>query len=147
MERPPSLLLVDDECALRGLVACFLRQAGYRVVEAEHGLDGVRRFGDDGPFGLVLMDLNMPTLDGVEACRRIRLLDPGQPILIVSAAVLPDQELALLDLGIDQFLTKPYHPETLLARARHLLASPRSRWPDAGAALPRASLAPTPRDC
>ena len=114
MGRRGSLLLVEDEHLLRGLVAQFLRGADYGVVEAADGAEGVARFADAGPFDLALVDLNLPVFSGVEVCRRIRRLRPAQPILICSAAILDDHADALLALGIDHFLTKPYHPEDLL---------------------------------
>ena len=115
MERHGSVLLVEDEHVLRGLVAQFLRGAGYRVVEARDGQEGVDRFADAGPFDLLLVDLNLPVFSGVEVCRRVRRLEPDQRIMICSAAIIPEFESALWNLGIEHFLTKPYHPEVLLA--------------------------------
>ena len=67
-----TLLLVEDEDRLRGLVAQFLRGEGFRVVEAADGPQGVERFRDSGPFDLALVDLNLPIFSGVEVCRRIK---------------------------------------------------------------------------
>jgi DNA-binding response OmpR family regulator len=116
MERSGSLLLVEDEAVLRGLVAQFLRGARFQVVEAADGPEGVARFVEDGPFDLALVDLNLPGFSGVEVCRRIKRHRPEQAILVCSAAIVEEHEAALWELGIDQFLTKPYHPEDLLAR-------------------------------
>lgn len=115
MERRGSLLLVEDEEVLRGLVAQFLRGVGFRLVEAGDGQEGVERFTDSGPFDLALVDLNLPVFSGVEVCRRIRGQRPDQPIIICSAAILPEHEAALHALNIAHFLTKPYHPEALVA--------------------------------
>jgi DNA-binding response OmpR family regulator len=121
MARTPKLLLVEDERLLRDLVAQFLRAQGFQVVEAVDGPDGVARFGEDGPFDLALVDLNLPGFSGVEVCRRIRLDRPGQGILVCSASVTADSERLLRDLGVVHFLTKPYHPQALLAHiARHV---------------------------
>src|SRR5437868_5227935 len=117
MERLRTLLLVEDEHILRSLVAQFLRGAGYRVVEAQNGQEGVARFVAEGPFDLALVDLNLPDFSGVEVCRRIRRERSEQPIIICSAAVVPESEAALMALGVDHYLTKPYHPEALL---RHI---------------------------
>jgi len=114
MRRRGSILLVEDERLLRGLVSQFLRGAGFRVVEAADGAEGVERFGDSGPFDLGLIDLNLPIYSGVEVCRRIRGRRPDQPIIICSAYIA-DSEPDLLAIGVDRFLTKPYHPEDLLA--------------------------------
>ncbi|MFO0951581.1 MAG: response regulator transcription factor [Isosphaeraceae bacterium] len=111
-----TLLLVEDEDRLRDLVAQFLREEGFEVVEAADGLEGVARFDDSGPFDLVLLDLNLPGLPGVEVCRTIKRDRPGQRVLICSGAILADHESALGALGVDQFLTKPYHPDDLIGR-------------------------------
>lgn len=127
MERQPSLLLVEDEDGLRGLVAAFLRAAGYVVVEAADGPAAVDRFGDSGPFDLAIVDLNLPGFSGVEVCRRLRAARPDQPILICSAAVLPDFEGALRQLGVEHILTKPFHPDALLAHIAGRLHGGRGR--------------------
>ena len=109
-----TLLLVEDEDRLRELVAQFLRAEGYEVVEACDGGQGVERFADAGPFDLVLVDLNLPVFSGVEVCRRIKRHNPRQRLMVCSAAILRDHEIALTALGIRHYLTKPYHPEELL---------------------------------
>lgn len=109
-----TLLLVEDEDRLRQLVAQFLRSEGFRVVEACDGGDGVERFHASGPFDLVLVDLNLPVFSGVEVCRRIKRHAPQQKVIVCSAAIMPAHEIALIDLGVDHFLTKPYHPELLI---------------------------------
>ena len=123
MERHGSLLLVEDEANLRKLVALFLRGAGFRVVEAADGQEGVDRFGDSGPFDLALVDLNLPVFSGVEVCRRVRRARPEQPIIICSAAIVPEYEHALAAVGVDHYLTKPYHPEALLSHIDDEIAS------------------------
>lgn len=125
MERRGKLLLVEDEVVLRSLIAQFLRGADYGVVEAGDGPEGVERFADSGPFDLALVDLNLPGFTGVEVCRRIRRTQPDQRIMICSAAILDDHEDALHDLGIDHFLTKPYHPKALLDHIEGALGSSR----------------------
>ena len=128
MERRGSLLLVEDEAVLRTLVAQFLRNEGYDVQEAEDGGDGVRRFLDDGPFDLLLVDLKMPVLSGVEVCRRVKRGDPDQRIMVCSAAISREHEEALREVGVTHLLTKPYHPESLLAHIRQeLLRTAESR--------------------
>lgn len=118
MERRGSLLLVEDEDVLRMLVAQFLRAEGYDVVEAGDGGEGVRRYLEDGPFDLLLVDLSMPVFSGVEVCRRVKRHAPDQKVMICSAAIVSENEAVLLSLGISHFLTKPYHPHNLLAQIR-----------------------------
>ncbi|WP_165224222.1 response regulator transcription factor [Aquisphaera insulae] len=115
---PPRILLVEDEARLRTLVAQFLRGEHFDVTEAPDGPEGARSFEERGPFDLVLLDLNLPGLPGVEVCRRIRRLEPSQPVIICSAAILDSHAEVLAALGVHQFLTKPYHPEELLRRIR-----------------------------
>jgi DNA-binding response OmpR family regulator len=135
MERRGTLLLVEDEHLLRSLVAHFLRSEGFRVVEAGDGAEGVARFSDAGPFDLALVDLNLPVFSGVEVCRRIKRAQPDQRIMICSAAILTEHEDALSKLGVDQYLTKPYHPEALIARINQELGCPRP-LPEPSASLP-----------
>ncbi len=121
--RSAKLLLVEDETVLRRLVAQFLRGADFQVVEAGDGPEGVDRFDAHGPFDLAVVDLNLPGYSGVEVCRQIRQACPQQRILICSAAITPEYERALGTLGIAHFLTKPYHPESLLSHIRRELHS------------------------
>ena len=122
MERRGTLLLVEDEDRLRTLIARFLRGEGYLVVEAGDGGAGVARHADAGPFDLALVDLNLPDLGGVEVCRRIRVAAPDQAILVCTAALETENERSLASLGLADVLTKPYLPDTLLARIEARLA-------------------------
>jgi DNA-binding response OmpR family regulator len=107
---------VEDEALLRGLIAQFLRTEGYEVVECRDGGEGIERFASEGTFDLVLLDLDLPVSPGVEVCRRIRWIRPDQAVIICSAAILDGHIAALSALGVDQFLSKPYHPGELLSR-------------------------------
>jgi DNA-binding response OmpR family regulator len=111
-----KLLLVEDENLLRRLIAEFLRGEGFEVIEAADGLEGVGLFSGQGPFDLVLLDLNLPLLSGVDVCHRIKQEQPLQPVLICSGAILDNHVAALNALNVDHFLTKPYHPLDLLKR-------------------------------
>ncbi len=122
MERRGSLLLVEDESVLRTLVAQFLRNEGYDVQEAEDGGEGVRQFLEGGPFDLLLVDLKMPVLSGVDVCRRVKRTKPEQRVMVCSAAISREHEDALRGVGVTHLLTKPYHPESLLAHIRQELA-------------------------
>jgi DNA-binding response OmpR family regulator len=115
-KRAPKLLLVEDEHLLRGLIAQFLRGEGFEVVEAADGSQGVSFFSALGPFDLVLLDLNLPFVPGVEVCRRIKSEQPSQPVIICSAAILESHINVLREMQVEQFLTKPYHPLDLLRR-------------------------------
>ncbi len=118
MERRGSLLLVEDERVLRTLVAEFLRNEGYSVLEAADGGEGVSAYLDHGPFDLLLVDLRMPVMSGEEVCRRVKQQNPHQKVMVCSAAIVRESEEALRSVGVHHFLTKPYHPESLLAHIR-----------------------------
>jgi DNA-binding response OmpR family regulator len=126
------IFLVEDERLLRTLIAQFLRAEGHDVVEAADGAEGVELFATRGPFDVILLDLNLPVLCGIEVCRRIKAQNPAQSVIICSAAILDDHMAALTDLQVDQFLTKPYHPRDLLERVAIELA--RAPHFDAGTA-------------
>ena len=115
-KRAGKLLLVEDEHLLRGLIAQFLRGEGFEVVEAADGSQGVGFFASMRPFAVVLLDLNLPLLPGVEVCRRIKSEQPSQSVIICSAAILESHITKLRELKVEQFLTKPYHPRDLLDR-------------------------------
>lgn len=124
MERRKTVLVVEDEDVLRSLVSQFLRNEGYAVSEAVDGREGVDRYADEGPFDLLLLDLNLPVFSGVEVCRRVKARCPSQKVVICSAAIIREHEEALLELGVARFLTKPYHPEYLLAQIRLEIEGP-----------------------
>ncbi len=115
-KRQGKILLVEDESILRRLIAQFLRGEGFEIVEAGDGREGVERFSSGNPYDLVLLDLNLPILPGVEVCSRIKQQRPEQPVIICSAAILDGHIAALAAMKVDQFLSKPYHPAELLSR-------------------------------
>lgn len=145
-----KLLLVEDESVLRRLIAEFLRGEGYEVVEAADGSQGAALYAGQCPFDLVLLDLNLPFLSGVDVCRRIKAMRPHQPVLICSAAILDYHVVALQDMNVDQFLTKPYHPLELLERIGREIArtaAGRGESADAGpTGSPQGGRAPVARD-
>jgi DNA-binding response OmpR family regulator len=113
-KRAGKLLLVEDEHVLRGLIAQFLRVESYEVIEAADGQEAVERYAAFQPFDVVLLDLNLPIFCGIEVCRRIKFERPTQQVLICSAAIMDSDIDMLLSLGVERFLTKPYHPLDLL---------------------------------
>lgn len=113
MERRGTLLVIEDEPLLRTLMAQFLRSEGYEVTEAADGMEGVERYRACGPFDLVTLDLSLPGFDGVEVCRQIKSVTPGQRVLICSASILPSHESALSSMGVHHYLVKPFPPGAL----------------------------------
>ncbi|BCS32223.1 DNA-binding response regulator [Luteitalea sp. TBR-22] len=110
------ILLVDDEVALQRSVATLLRSRGYDVVVSATGHDALHQ-AEHAPPDLVVLDLGLPDLDGIEVCRRMRALGPA-PIIVLSARTAEADKVAALDLGADDYVTKPFGPEELLARIR-----------------------------
>jgi two-component system alkaline phosphatase synthesis response regulator PhoP len=133
--RRGRLLLVEDESVLRSLVSLFLRGEGFDVTEAADGGEGVERFSCLGPFDVVLLDLNLPVYPGVEVCRRIKLQEPRQRVIICSAAILDGAAAALEAMDVTQFLTKPYHPSELLRLIAAELGAARATKTAAGESL------------
>ena len=116
-----NVLIVDDDAAGRYLKARTLRKNGYRVVEATTGMDAIEQCCAGVP-DLVLLDMRLPDIPGVEVCRRIKAVHPSIAILQTSAAITSAQDRArALDGGADGFLVEPIEPEELLATARGLL--------------------------
>src|SRR6266487_4316369 len=116
MNRPPRILLVDDEVAIQRAVAPLLRSRGYEVEVVSTGKDAVDAVVDRSP-DLVVLDLGLPDLEGTEVCRRIRK-DSKAPIVILSARGGEADKVAALDIGADDYVTKPFGSEELLARIR-----------------------------
>jgi len=116
MNRPPRILLVDDEVAIQRAVAPLLRSRGYEVDVASTGKEAVSAVVDRRP-DLIVLDLGLPDLDGTEVCRRIRK-ESKAPIVILSARGGEQDKVAALDIGADDYVTKPFGSEELLARIR-----------------------------
>jgi two-component system KDP operon response regulator KdpE len=116
MTRPPRILLVDDEVAIQRAVVPLLRARGYDVDVAGTGADALKVFADR-PSDLIVLDLGLPDLEGTEVCRRVRA-QSAVPILVLSARGAEADKVNALDLGADDYVTKPFGPEELLARIR-----------------------------
>ncbi len=112
----PSILLVDDEAAIQRAVGPLLRSRGYDVTIAGTGAAALAGFAERSP-SLVVLDLGLPDFDGVEVCRRIRETSPV-PIIVLSARDAEADKVRALDNGADDYVTKPFGPEELLARIR-----------------------------
>jgi two-component system KDP operon response regulator KdpE len=111
-----AVLIVDDDPEIRLFLKTALADAGYRVVEAETGQRALIEASSHKP-DLVLLDLGLPDLDGIEVVGGIRAWS-GLPIIVVSARSQETQKVAALDAGADDYLTKPFGVEELLARVR-----------------------------
>jgi DNA-binding response OmpR family regulator len=114
-----KILAVDDDRELLSLVSFALRQAGYWVLEAADGPRALEVFQQEQP-DLVILDVNLPGMSGFEVCRQIRQ-QAATPIMMLTVRSSEEDEVKGLDLGADDYLTKPFSPRTLLARVRALL--------------------------
>jgi two-component system KDP operon response regulator KdpE len=116
MTHQPRILLVDDEVAIQRAVGPLLRARGYDVDIAGTGTDALKIFANR-PADLIVLDLGLPDLEGTEVCRRVRA-QSGVPIVVLSARGAEADKVNALDLGADDYVTKPFGPEELLARIR-----------------------------
>ena len=119
MSGAAKILVVDDETAIRRLLRGALERGGYRVVEAASAREAMAAFDIDKP-DLVLLDLGLPDRDGIELVPIFRKRG-ATPIIIVSARDQTSEKVAALDLGADDFVTKPFDTDELLARVRTAL--------------------------
>lgn len=120
MAQAQCLLVVDDDPAVRGLLRRGLSYEGYVIAEASSG-DEALALTRSAPPDLIVLDVMMPGLDGLETCRQLKREHPELPILMLTARDSPADEIAGLDLGADDYVTKPFDIDVLVARIRALL--------------------------
>ncbi|MEE8046393.1 MAG: response regulator transcription factor [Dehalococcoidia bacterium] len=114
-----TVLVVEDDKSVSQLIRLYLAQSGYKVISAEDGLAGLRMALEESP-DIVLLDLNLPGMDGIEVCRNVRN-ESDVPIIMVTARVEEDDRLTGLDLGADDYVSKPFSPRELVARVNAVL--------------------------
>jgi cyclic di-GMP phosphodiesterase len=122
IQMPATILVADDEPANRDLMAAFLEPQGYSVITASDGRETLELFARHQP-DLLLLDINMPKLDGIEVCRRLKKNPETRltPIVLVTALSALEDRVQGLEAGADDFLTKPVEHAELMARLRALL--------------------------
>jgi DNA-binding response OmpR family regulator len=114
-----KILVADDDRDLRDLVGFTLTQAGYLVIKAPDGTAAIRVAADEAP-DLIILDINMPGASGFQVCETIRR-NSRAPIMMLTVRGEEEDLVRALELGADDYLTKPFSPRTLLARAKALL--------------------------
>lgn len=129
MDRPQTILVVDDEPALTDVVTYNLRQAGFETVVALSGREALRLV-EDAPPDLVILDLMLPELDGLTVCRTLRERHPSLPVVMLTARDSELDRVLGLETGADDYVTKPFSPRELVARVRAVLR--RAGRPGAG---------------
>jgi len=119
MEEAKRILVIDDEPRMRRFISMNLDLEGYQVLEAGNGLDGVRRVREDLP-DLVLLDVMMPEMDGFEALRNIRQFSQV-PVIMLTVKSDEEDKVRGLELGADDYVTKPFGPRELSSRIKAVL--------------------------
>jgi DNA-binding response OmpR family regulator len=114
------ILIVDDESRMRKLVRDFLVRSNFDVVEAENGEQAVEIFFEDKNIDLIVLDVMMPRMDGWQTCRQIREYS-RVPIIMLTAKSDERDELQGFELGVDEYITKPFSPKILVARIEAIL--------------------------
>ena len=115
-----KILVVDGESRMRKLVKDFLTKSGYLVIEAADGSEAIDIFFEQKDIALILLDVMMPKMDGWEVCREIRQYSKV-PIIMLTAKSDERDELQGFELGVDEYITKPFSPKILVARVEAIL--------------------------
>lgn len=120
MEQRLKVMVVDDESRMRKLVKDFLVKKNFEVLEAENGSDAIDLFFAQKDIDLVILDVMMPKMDGWEVCRQIRAYSKV-PIIMLTARSDEKDELLGFELGVDEYISKPFSPKILVARVEAIL--------------------------
>ena len=120
MEQRLKVMVVDDESRMRKLVKDFLVKKNFEVVEAENGVEAIDLFFEHKNIDLVILDVMMPKMDGWEVCREIRSYSKV-PIIMLTARADEQDELLGFELGVDEYISKPFSPKILVARVEAIL--------------------------
>ena len=128
----PTILVVDDDPHIREVIRFALQKAGFATLEAENGAQALARFQEASP-DLVVLDIVMPELDGTEVCKALRRISTV-PIVFLSSRDDEVDRILGLELGGDDYVTKPFSPRELTARVRAILRRGKSETPDPAAA-------------
>lgn len=115
-----KILVVDDESRMRKLVRDFLEREGFRVLEASDGLGAMELFYQDKDIALLILDVMMPNMDGWQVCREVRQTSKV-PIIMLTARSEERDELQGFELGVDEYISKPFSPKILVARVIAIL--------------------------
>ncbi len=124
MEQRPTgpILVVDDERGVRALCTDVLQRAGYETRAADSALAALGAL-DERDYALIVMDIHMPVMDGVELCRRIRQRRPEQPVVLITGCPSIDTAVRGIRNGASEYLAKPFTPELLRDTVARALAS------------------------
>ena len=115
-----KILVVDDETRMRKLVGDFLKKSGYQVIEAADGSEALDIFFEQQDIALIILDVMMPKMDGWQVCKELRSYSKV-PIIMLTAKSEERDELLGFELGVDEYITKPFSPKILVARVEAIL--------------------------
>ena len=115
-----KILVVDDESRMRKLVKDFLSREGYTVLEAADGVEAMDIFYEDKDIAMIILDVMMPRMDGWQVCREIRE-SSKVPVIMLTARSEERDELQGFELGVDEYISKPFSPKILVARVNAIL--------------------------
>ena len=116
-----TILVVDDESRMRKLVKDFLKREDYTVLEAGDGMEAMDIFYANKEIDLMILDVMMPKMDGWQVCREIRNIPSNIPIIMLTARSSEQDELQGFELGVDEYISKPFSPKILAARVSAIL--------------------------
>ena len=116
-----KVLVLEDESSIRSFIVVNLRRAGYQVIEAENGEQALEKLAADRDVKLALLDVMLPGIDGFEVCRRIRATGSQIGIIMLTARSQETDKITGLMTGADDYVTKPFSPAELIARAEALM--------------------------
>jgi DNA-binding response OmpR family regulator len=129
-DRAPRILLVDDEQPIQTLLSFPLQRDGYEVVQASDGREALARFSEQ-PFDLVVLDLMLPRMDGLEVCKRLRADGSTVPIIMLTAKSEEIDKVLGLELGADDYITKPFSLREFRSRVKAALRRAGMSHPEA----------------
>lgn len=115
-----KILVVDDESRMRKLVKDFLEREGHIIIEAADGMEAMDIFYENKDIALIILDVMMPRMDGWQVCREVRALSQV-PIIMLTARGEERDELQAFELGVDEYISKPFSPKILVARVNAIL--------------------------
>ena len=120
-----KILVVDDESRMRKLIKDFLEREGYQILEAADGLEAMDIFYEQKDISLIILDVMMPKLDGWGVCQEVRRISEV-PIMMLTARSEERDELKGFELGVDEYMTKPFSPKILVARVAAIMKRTKS---------------------
>ena len=123
-----KILVVDDEAKIRAIIKEYAEFEGYTVVQAEDGMDAVEEVRSED-FDIIVMDIMMPRLDGYSACKEIKKIKPI-PVIMLSARGEEYDKLFGFEIGVDDYVVKPFSPKELMARIKAVLARANASKPE-----------------